>query len=83
MIDRALYSHSEIKVQCFPVLRTQDLGTPKVPAHKGQLLCTYCVDIPIQMILWHILSSTETIDIWTISLLLIIMLDLCEIYPEF
>jgi hypothetical protein len=51
MIHRVLHSHSEIKVQCFPVLSTQDLGTREVPTHKGQLLCTYCVDIPIQMIL--------------------------------
>lgn len=51
MIHRALHSHSEIKVQCFPVLSTQDLGTSEVPTHKGQLLCAYCVDIPIQMIL--------------------------------
>ncbi len=64
-----LHSHSEIKVQCFPVVSTQDLGTHEVPTHKGQLLCTYCVDIPIQMILRYILSSTETIDIWTVSLL--------------
>jgi len=51
MIHRPLHSHSEIKVQCFPVLSTQDLGTSEVPTHKGQLLCAYCVDIPIQMIL--------------------------------
>jgi hypothetical protein len=53
-----VHSHSEIKLQCFPVLSTQDLGTREIPTHKGevpihkgQLLCTYCVDTPIQMIL--------------------------------
>jgi hypothetical protein len=42
MIHRALHSHSEIKVQCFPVLSTQDLGTTEVPTHKGQVMCILC-----------------------------------------